>query len=411
MSEKEKYEKPITHRGSIEQNEGLLSLVKDNYYDKYPENTTHWIVGEVARQLKEGEYITYEDWRVDFLLDPSIKTKQFNSKEKMYLLLIQEEVAKYVMKSALSDDPEKNDRYRYFFGLPTRWQEVEPEGKASDRVYFATKTLEYLTRQGIDNTELKEKLFNEIFVEYGFEKVYNNESITDYVKEVYRTVRHFTESEFFEVEEYREVVREYIYKTLKQLYADREIDELIYEDDSIHNDLDSVLHQRWIWNGYSESQFIEDEEFQDILVKIDTEIKRRNLEKSYVESSLDVIADNINGFSTKIFERRFENVKIAMQDIFVSLEDLEKSRSKDDYELLYEKYARLSEWYCEEYSYVLEDVIGEITGIGGDYNQKALLPELKKLFVRVEWGNSIENVLKSYSNFKYLLELNGGLTT
>jgi hypothetical protein len=104
-------------------------------------------------------------------------------------------------------------------------------------------------------------------------------------------------------------------------------------------------------------------------------------------------------------------VKIAMQDIFVSLEDLEKSRSKDDYELLYEKYARLSEWYCEEYSYVLEDVIGEITGIGGDYNQKALLPELKKLFVRVEWGNSIENVLKSYSNFKYLLELNGGLTT
>jgi hypothetical protein len=411
MSEKETYEQPIIHKGPVEQNEGLLNLMKDSYYNFYPENTAQWILGEVARQIGDGEYISCKDWRVDYLLDPNLKRKSFNSKEKMYFLLMQEEVAKYVFKNSLSADSEGEDRYRYFFGLPTKWQEFEDSQNPSDRVFFATKILDFLTRQGIDNSELKKKLFDEIYIDYGLEKIYNIESITEYVRETSRIVRHFTLSEYLEIEEYRKVVKNYVHKTLKHLYKTRNIDELTFKDDLIHNDLESLLYREWLWDEETQNLFIEDEELQDRLIKVDIEIKRGNLSEEYVESSLDVIKDNINGLSTRIFERRFENIKISIEDILVSLKELENSKSKDDYQLLFEKYQRLSEWYCDEYSYVLEEVLCEITGLGGDYNRKAMLPELKKLFVRIEWGNSIENVLRSYNNFKYLLDLNGGLTS
>lgn len=406
MLDKEISEGHNKGEGIPQQNEGLLNLVEDAYYYLYEEDTAQWAIGEVARQINHKEYLTVQDWRVDFLIDPGRNIRKFTAKEERYLELIQEEVAKYVLRVSASDNQENQDRFRFFFGVPLESEEEKEVRYSSTRLFFASRIVSFLARQGIDNNQLKEKLFRDVCIDYAIEQVFKNDDIEKYLREVSDMVRYFTESEFFEVEEYKSVFRDFIYKSMNHLYTNFDTKKLTIKDSELHKNIDDILHREWIWDGSIEESFIEDEQLQESLLKVDTAIKGV-VTKRFKESSLDIFNDCINGFSTKIYERRLENIHLIMEDIFVSLKDLEESNAQEEYELLFEKYQRLSDYYCDEYSYILQEVISEITGITGVYNKKALLPEIQDMLLEIEWGSSMTKVLNKYSNIKYLLKLNG----
>lgn len=391
-------------------------------YSSESKSDFKYAMGRVAKDLVEGNSLSISDLSVNSLLstrNDRIRERYFSPIEKQDLKTIEFEIARYVLNSAISEEPEDIVNYNNFFLLKPDLNEDAYNNKdwRVDRVTAALSILDILKENHQEEPALTQKLFYDTYLESLQSVRERDVPLLDidlawhliYLFEKVKKNRFISEKSKFYNEQNIGVVREEAYQLIDKIFKVTDPYFLAEKNKYLSQMLSDLFASSWFLNDNLEERFLENRELQDSMLKGDIKARRLKRHDENFVTPLTIVQENIDGYEREVEEIRRPKVLKSVTNIFTVLE---RMKPKGDNAELYERDEELSEnirdfmnYYRSDYSKVLVSVLSELTEIDSSKTREVFLPMVNGLMNEINWfyqtevsdsNRFISNTVRSY---------------
>jgi hypothetical protein len=343
-------------------------------YSSEHRNKSEVYMKEIADDLMDDDpCLSLSNLSLGYILsvnEKSIKSLDFNEDSFRDLKTLQFEIAKYIYRSALSNTPEDQSRFKNFFLIQPDIKEEYKEYRWRENTIKATALIvDILAENGIEDPEFNQKLFQEVYLPEAVDEVfksYNPYDSEEHIKTTQTAIEIFEKSQFY-TEENREMFRMGIDRLSQWIFENFDYHWLSNDNYNLSQFFKTVLESEWFLIPGIEKEWLDNEEFINQLVKTDIQARKNEEHGVNFQTPLVVIQDCVEGFKEKATTFRTEKVGDSLYGLMGSLMDIQFSDEDasllDRDKELKDNIKTLEQYFHKNYSNSLVESLQNLTGL------------------------------------------------